>query len=427
MPRTRAHGLAALLAYLLAALLSGCGGVGSAIPAAGPTPATPSAAPTQSPVVNIPVMLTMMAERPPGSPRTPAPILPPTTGPTCSASSIPRTPVPAASGVPSPAAIRTPTTGTPQSFAGPCVDHAYAQPLVFSPDGQSLAVGGAIAVGLYDPASGAQRWVLSVPSRAAVLAFAPDDGTLAIGMADGRVMLCRAVDGVIARTLNRPDHLSNYPDETAAAALTFSPDGRLLASGYWGFAAVWALDDGGAPKTLGVRGPVVALAFEENGAYLRTGQNGGIRMSQHGDATFTSRAADPNIMRWRTSDWWLDDLRALPVIGALRLSADGSTLAAVTDTGITLWALTPTPPTPRLIPAQISTATSLPQIAFSPRGDLLVGGTYSGKVYLWEVRSLSVIASYIGPQKSINGVAVAPDNVTVAAVFSDGTVYLWQR
>ena len=431
MPRTRAHGLAALLACLLAALLSSCGLSGAPVFDPGPTPATPatpSVTATRSPAVNLPAMLTTAAQRPAGSPRTFAPILPPTTGPSCSASGIPRTPVPAASGVPSAAAMRTPTTGAPQSFAGPCVDHDFSQPLVFSPDGQSLAVGGAVAVALHDSGSGTQRWVLSIPSRAAALAFTSDGGTLAIGMADGRVMLCHAVDGVITRILNRPDHLPNYPDETATAALTFSPDGRLLAGGYSGFAAVWRVAGEDVPKVLGLNsGFVKALAFEENGAYLRTGQNGGIRTSQHGDATFTSRAADPNIMRWRTSDGWLDDLRALPAIGALRLSADGSTLAAVTDAGVTLWALTPTPPTSRFIPAPISAATSLPQIAFSPRGDLLVGGTYSGKVYLWEMQSMSVIASYIGPQKSINGVAVAPDNVTVAAVFSDGTVYLWQR
>jgi len=404
-------GLVSLFACLL--VLVGCGGAGSGLP---------DAAPTLSPTLDLARLATMVAQRTPGSRYTPAANLPPVSGPPCPEPGPPLTPATAAPVVPSPAATGTPIAGAmPQTFPGPCVDHWYDQPLAFSPDGRALAIGGAATVALYDPASGRALWALPTPARPTAIAFAPDGAILAIGLADGRVLLCRVADGAVARILDRPGRVYGSQDwYITVGSLSFSPDGLLLAGGYVGLVAVWPLATGGSPTILGLDPAVVeALAFEEGGAYLRVVLPGSI------DST---RLSLPNLHRWRTSDWRLVDSWTVQVIGTASLTGNGPTLATAGD-GVAIWNLGGPMPMRRATPlaGPYWSTTSLPQLAFSPRGDLVVGGTSFGKIYLWDAASETVIASYAGPEKPSTGVALAPDDSTVAAVFPDGTVYLWRR
>lgn len=408
--------LACLLACLL--VLSGCGAAGAGMPDVGPTPAMPSAAASQVPTLDLARLATIAAQRPPGSPVTPVPLAPPATGPLCPAAGSPLTPVAAAPGS-APTALATPTAGAAlRTFPGPCVDHRYDQPLGFAPDGRALALGGAAAVALYDPTSGRPIWTLPTPARPTTLAFAPDGASLAIGLAGGQVLLCRVADGSVARILDHPGRPYGGESWDAVATLAFSPDGRVLAGGYEQFVALWPLG-GGEPIIRGLDpGVVGALAFEEGGAYLRAVQGSSLRNPQL-----------PNVHRWSTSDWLPTASLAVPVIATTRLTGHGPTLATVTDAGVALWDLAVTPPTRRDMsaPGPFARALSLPQLAFSPRGDLLVGGTTSGGVYLWDVASATSVASYVGSARPITGVALAPDSATVAAVFADGTVCLWRR
>jgi WD40 repeat protein len=78
------------------------------------------------------------------------------------------------------------------------------------------------------------------------------------------------------------------------------------------------------------------------------------------------------------------------------------------------------------VPGPYSRATSMQQLAFSPRGDFLVGST-GDAVYLWEVAATAPAGAYSVPGPFVNGVAVASGGTLVAAAFADGTVYLWRR
>jgi WD40 repeat protein len=328
-----------------------------------------------------------------------------------------------------------PRTGGALAFPGPCVERRYEQPIAFAPDGGTLAIGGAVAVALHDSHSSAQRWSLPTPARATSIAFAPDGSTLAIGLVDGRILLCRVAEGGITRTLVRPERVGGNAafDQDAARPLAFSPDGLLLAAGYASFAALWKLAADVPPTDVpptvlrGSASGVVALAFTEDGS--------GLLVTQRGVPT-DLRLPPVYLYRWRLAAWAASNSLPLSTLGAVRLAGQGPTLAAATDGGVAFWALAPAPASrdaPVLlerrnapVPGPYSGSTSMQWLTFSSRGDFLAGAT-SDSVYLWDVASATSIGLYLVPRQPINGVALASGGATVAAVFSDGTVYIWQR
>jgi WD40 repeat protein len=94
----------------------------------------------------------------------------------------------------------------------------------FSPDGARLAVASSIGIWFYDTGTyqetalltGHTDWVSSV-------SFSPDGRTLASGSVDGTVRLWAAVTGEQQRVLTGHTGSVN--------SVSFSPDGRMLASG----------------------------------------------------------------------------------------------------------------------------------------------------------------------------------------------------
>ncbi len=415
--RTKPWRLVWLLAALLA--LSGCG-TGAPASEAGSLPVTRGSTPSYPPTLDPARLATIAAQRPGGSPVLPASLLPPITGSPCL---LPGTGLATVTAVPAPSPGRTGTLTSgvvSDVFPGPCVDREYAQPLAFALDGRTLAIGGAATVALYDPLSRRALWVLPTPARPTAIAFAPDGTRLAIGLADGRVLLCRAVDGTVSQILDRPGRVYGSQDwYIAAGPITFSPDGLFLAGGYVGLVAVWPLAAGGEPHILGLNVSIIeALAFDAGGEYLRAVLPGSL-----------SSNPSPNIHRWSTGDWRLVDSWTVPVKGATCLTTTGTTLVTATETGIAAWVLSAAPPTRGDIPVPgpYSATTSMEQLACSPRGDIVAGVTSAAHIYLWDATSRTVVVSYTGREVSATGVTLTADGATVAVVYSDGMVSLWQR
>lgn len=143
-------------------------------------------------------------------------------------------------------------------------DDVYA--LAFSPDGRTLASGGADGlIQLWDVDTTQRISTLSGHTyEVDALAFSPDGGTLASGGGgwDGTILLWDAA------TFRTPD-LQVSPMNTlkghtrAVEELTFSPDGRTLASGSWdGTILLWEFTSQSSPVTSDVNGDGVVNVLD---------------------------------------------------------------------------------------------------------------------------------------------------------------------
>jgi WD40 repeat protein len=150
--------------------------------------------------------------------------------------------------------------------------------LSFSPDGNTLAVGGygdldapngtSDTVPVYEVATGKMRWSYARRKTCACsLSFAPDGRTLAISWGDGVVSLIEAFSGKTRMAFQAVNANAFY-------GIAFSPHSKLLATaGDDWQVAVWA----GSEKRWSVQlpGPVAAVAWAPDSRHLATANANG--------------------------------------------------------------------------------------------------------------------------------------------------------
>lgn len=65
------------------------------------------------------------------------------------------------------------------------------------------------------------------------------------------------------------------------------------------------------------------------------------------------------------------------------------------------------------------------QIAFSPKGNMLVSGSYDEAVFLWDVRSARVMRSLPAHSDPVGGIDVVWDGTLIASCATDGLIRIW--
>lgn len=115
-------------------------------------------------------------------------------------------------------------------------------------------------------------------ARGAVVAFSPDGQIIASGTrASGEkaIELWRASEGALLRTLIL--HLPlQVPDGEDIFAITFSPEGRLLATSHvYGTVRLWRVSDGSLVHTLAAAGRNIAFSPEGHLSWPRPGKMAG--------------------------------------------------------------------------------------------------------------------------------------------------------
>jgi WD40 repeat protein len=219
--------------------------------------------------------------------------------------------------------------------------------------------------------------------------------------------------------------------EAVVTSVTFSHDGRTLASGTTeGTVQLWDVADPARPTALGhpltARSEISSVAFSPDGRTLATGR---------GDATIqlwnVTHPARPTALG--------RPLTAPNEVSSVAFSPDGRTLAATSNYSdgldgtapgtIQLWDVTD-PARPRALSSSGSAAEEgYSSVAFSPRGRILAGGSMIGVVQLWDVTDLahpSVVSSLrTSADEGYTFAVFSPDGRILAGGNSDGAVYLW--
>ncbi|MBG0831741.1 PD40 domain-containing protein [Planomonospora sp. ID67723] len=283
--------------------------------------------------------------------------------------------------------------------------------IAFSPDGRTLAAASGRRTMLWHSADRTLSAVYDDPSpQVNALAFSPDGRTLAtaggtVGLpsliAGSAVTLWR--DGRIAARLN--GHTGPVLDAT------FSPDGRLLATGSVDHTViVWDAARGTRLATLtGHSLAVNGLAFSPDGRIL------------------ASAGHDPAVMLW---DVVTRKPLAAPLAGhngwvrTVAFSPDGRILASAgADRTVMLWDV-----------ARRTRLATLPEhadaittgVAFSPDGRTLAftGGDHT--IALWDLRGRRLLARLSGHTQPVQAIAFSPDGRLLASAGADQAVIVWQ-
>lgn len=224
--------------------------------------------------------------------------------------------------------------------------------------------------------------------------------------------LCLAV-GVSGVAQNSPDILWMQPGHTGwVTAISFSPDGRYLASASIdGTVKLWRLEDG-SMRTIGVHASrVESLAFSPDGAYL-------VSCSSYSDNT---------IRLWRVSDGELvRNFRGhSDAAYSVAFSPDGQLIASgggYADRTIRLWRVSDG--------AQVGELRGhtgiVYSVAFSPDGAYLASGSEDRTIQVWRLSDGTPIRTFTGHNGPVYSVDFSPDGQYLVSGSGDHTVRLWR-
>jgi WD40 repeat protein len=284
--------------------------------------------------------------------------------------------------------------------------------LAFSPQGKTLA-SGAAGGGLHylDPARGSVRKTTSAHSgRVTGIAFLPGaEGLLSAGE-DATIRLWRAAEPPIAPLVSLPAH------GASAYAVSFSPDGKWLATG--GKDRLVALRNPTTGQILrtfpGHNGLVYDLAFSPDSELLASGSSDGtVRISSLATGGFVA-----SFKAWK---------ERLSNVRAVAFTPDGRTIVAGTGDGtIRLFDVK----TKRV--TQDLTGQMLPVTGaqFSPDGALLATSTgdwqrwrMPGELRLWNAKTGEELAALPGHAGEIKRVLFSPSGKRMASVA--GWIFVW--
>ena len=321
--------------------------------------------------------------------------------------------------------------------------------VAFSPDGHIFvsASFNEDKVHVWDAVNGTHKATLNTDVNC--IAFNPDSSTLAIGSWRGELNLWDVVSGT-----HKSEFVGHYPQ--GISSVTFSPDGKTLASAGYDKLYLWDVEMGARKTSItGHTSGVNAIVFSPDGKTLASGCREHILLWD-----FTTGTHEATLF---VGDWTNN--------GSLAFSPDGNTLASEDGSQVHLWDVNNRTHRATIIRYGATGGTytgRFAAIAFSPDGRFLAssesGNTvdvplwYAGRTYktglaghtdkvtsvafnydsrtlasgsedhtvrLWDVATDENKATFIGHTDSVVSVTFSPDGKILASGSDDNTIILW--
>jgi WD40 repeat protein len=215
-------------------------------------------------------------------------------------------------------------------------------------------------------------------------------------------------DMVKRKSIGQPLRAHTY----GVSSLAFSPDGKILDSGYLdGTIIFWDVAS---------QQPIQTFKKDEHAIYS-------IAFSPDGKVFASSSGTAINLWDVKTHV----GLGLLPMeennfVSTIAFRSDGKILASNNgDSAIILWDVAKRqridPPLTGHIRGSI-----LYSIAFSPDGKILASGGEDTTIFLWDVTSHGIIGRLRGHTSVVDSIAFSPDGKTLASSSADNNIILWE-
>lgn len=288
-----------------------------------------------------------------------------------------------------------------------------AASIAFNRDGSLLAVGsqdGAVEVWhLADKSSPIRlRTLPGHPIWVSTVAFGPNNFLASISYG-GKVKLWDAESGRCLGTLQGYSQV--------ICAVSFSPDGRLLAHGDdHGMIHVWDVSTGHSLNVFqGLAGRIWSLAFSPDGKVIACGGDDQvIRLWKVEKGREEEREQCLGIFRGHTTMIW-----------SLAFSPDGSILAGSGfERMVRLWKIGEEEREAAFIPLEGHTS-FVWYVAFSPDGRRLASGGDDGEIKIWEVANGQCLTTLQHGHSPIGALAFNADGNRLLSSSNDETTMIW--